>query len=248
MAVGGLLRSPIAQVGAPEEADSMSAWDWLFLSSVGLFVALAALILLILFLRVVRTEPATAQQQSDPAPYDASQDRSIVRWQLGLGAFLVLAGATLGVVVHEIGPDSDADVGLSIATAVIGVGAALLPAGAAATASNRILASLPKTGESTAQTPTLSEVRPEEADKGIEKKEVRLKGTGFVAGATVKVEDPVGGSEERKTTFMSDTELKVTLEKKDLEKEGTLRLSVKTPAGTSTSKDFTVKVKSADNP
>jgi hypothetical protein len=121
----------------------VSAWDWLWVAAIGFLIVLAGLVA---FLTAVwKLRP---QRAGDPsASYDPAKDRTIIITQLGLGTLLVLVGAALGVIVHEVGPDSANDIALSIATAVIGVGAALLPAGAAATASSRILQSLPERGE-----------------------------------------------------------------------------------------------------
>jgi hypothetical protein len=63
--------------------------------------------------------------------------------QMRYGCALVTVGAGLAVV-FGLAFDDETGVALSIGTAVIGVGAALLPAGAAANASTRILQTLPQ--------------------------------------------------------------------------------------------------------
>lgn len=89
---------------------------------------------------------ATAMAQDPDA-----DDRKIVRYQLWFGTFLVVFGASLLLLfkwsnllaVGAAGNDSLNAIGSGASTAVIGVGAALLPGGAAASASSRILAGLP---------------------------------------------------------------------------------------------------------
>jgi hypothetical protein len=71
-----------------------------------------------------------------------SSDHRIVLAQLRYGSLLVIGGASLAVIFGLTFND-DKGVALAIGTAVVGAGAALLPAGAAATASNRILQTLP---------------------------------------------------------------------------------------------------------
>jgi hypothetical protein len=78
----------------------------------------------------------------------SSRDRTIILIQLGLGAGLVIFGALLLVIFKatNVLGTSNSDlttIGGNIATGVLGVGAALLPAGAASAAGTRILASLP---------------------------------------------------------------------------------------------------------
>jgi hypothetical protein len=75
-------------------------------------------------------------------------DRSIIVLQLALGTFLVVFGALLLVIFKAtdvLGTPSVSTIGGNVATGVLGVGAALLPAGAAGAASTRILAQLPAT-------------------------------------------------------------------------------------------------------
>jgi hypothetical protein len=78
-----------------------------------------------------------------------ASDRSIILIQLGLGASLVVFGAMLLVIFKatNVFGSSGSDlttIGGNVATGVLGIGAALLPAGAASAASSRILASLPQ--------------------------------------------------------------------------------------------------------
>lgn len=77
-----------------------------------------------------------------------SRDRTIILIQLGIGAGLVVFGALLLVIfraTNVLGTSSSdlTTIGGNVATAVLGIGAALIPAGAAGAASSRILASLP---------------------------------------------------------------------------------------------------------
>lgn len=69
-----------------------------------------------------------------------TDDRAIVRVQLAWGAILVIVGAIIGVIclcfIHP--RDEVAGPVLALATAVIGAGATLLPAGAAGSASARM--------------------------------------------------------------------------------------------------------------
>jgi len=81
-------------------------------------------------------------------PSAPTSDRSIILIQLGLGASLVVFGAMLLVIFKatNVFGSSNSDlttIGGNVATGVLGIGAALLPAGAASAASSRILASLP---------------------------------------------------------------------------------------------------------
>jgi hypothetical protein len=70
---------------------------------------------------------------------DGSADHLIIVSQLWLGGLLVVLGATLGLIFGVLlGANDTNKIALSIGTAVIGVGAALLPAGAAASASARL--------------------------------------------------------------------------------------------------------------
>lgn len=64
-------------------------------------------------------------------------ERSIIKWQLGVGAFLIAFGAALGLVFGVLLEDGTDGISLAIGTAVIGAGAALLPPGAAAGAGER---------------------------------------------------------------------------------------------------------------
>ncbi len=89
---------------------------------------------------------ATGQVPSTPRSPGRPTDRSIIVVQLILGTFLVIFGALLLVIFKAtdvLGTPSLGNVGGNVATAVLGVGAALLPAGAAGAASTRILAQLP---------------------------------------------------------------------------------------------------------
>src|SRR3954452_5771211 len=71
-------------------------------------------------------------------------DHTIVKLQLWLGFWLVVLGGAGAIVFGVLLSDRDIEgVALAIGTAVIGVGAALLPPGAAGSASARILSPLP---------------------------------------------------------------------------------------------------------
>jgi hypothetical protein len=92
-------------------------------------------------------------------PGSTIQDRTIILTQLGLGASLVVFGALLLVIfkaTNVFGTSSSdlTTIGGNVATAVLGIGAALLPAGAASAASSRILASLPS--QPAQQAPTIT--------------------------------------------------------------------------------------------
>lgn len=79
--------------------------------------------------------------------FSERRDRSIILAQLILGTLLVIFAALLLVIfkaTNVLGTSSDLTaIAGNVATGVLGVGAALLPAGAAASASARILAGLP---------------------------------------------------------------------------------------------------------
>jgi hypothetical protein len=75
----------------------------------------------------------------------ALDDRGLIRWQMMLGSGLITFGA-LSIPLFQVsgvlnGPTATA--AFAVATGVIGAGAAMLPTGAAAGASARILRSLP---------------------------------------------------------------------------------------------------------
>jgi hypothetical protein len=89
----------------------------------------------------------------------STSDRTIILVQLGLGVGLVVFGALLLVIFKATDVFGTANsnlttIGGNIATGVLGVGAALLPAGAASAASSRILASLPS--QPTTQPPVVT--------------------------------------------------------------------------------------------
>jgi hypothetical protein len=75
----------------------------------------------------------------------ALEERGLIRWQMLLGSGLIAFGA-LSIPLFQVsgvldGPTATA--AFAVATGVIGAGAAMLPTGAAAGASARILGSLP---------------------------------------------------------------------------------------------------------
>ena len=72
-------------------------------------------------------------------------DRGLIRWQMLLGSGLIAFGA-LSIPLFQVSGVLDgqaATAAFAVATGVIGAGAAMLPTGAAAGASARILRSLP---------------------------------------------------------------------------------------------------------
>jgi hypothetical protein len=76
-------------------------------------------------------------------------DRRLIRWQMALGSGLIAFGA-LSIPLFQMSGVLDgqtATAAFAVATGVIGAGAAMLPTGAAAGASARILRSLPDQGE-----------------------------------------------------------------------------------------------------
>jgi hypothetical protein len=84
---------------------------------------------------------ATRQKQ-------ALDDRGLIRHQMGLGAGLIAFGA-LSIPLFQLTgvlEGETATAAFAVATGVIGAGAAMLPTGAAAGASARILGSLPNQG------------------------------------------------------------------------------------------------------
>jgi hypothetical protein len=79
----------------------------------------------------------------------ALEERGLIRWQMWLGSGLIAMGV-LSIPLFQVsgvldGPTATA--GFAVATGVIGAGAAMLPTGAAAGASARILRSLPDRNE-----------------------------------------------------------------------------------------------------
>jgi hypothetical protein len=75
----------------------------------------------------------------------ALDDRGLIRWQMMLGSGLITFGA-LSIPLFQVSGVLDgqaATAAFAVATGVIGAGAAMLPTGAAAGASARILRSLP---------------------------------------------------------------------------------------------------------
>jgi hypothetical protein len=75
----------------------------------------------------------------------ALEERGLIRWQMLLGSGLIAFGA-LSIPLFQVSGVLDgqtATAAFAVATGVIGAGAAMLPTGAAAGASARILRSLP---------------------------------------------------------------------------------------------------------
>jgi hypothetical protein len=86
------------------------------------------------------------------------KDRTIILTQLYLGVGLVVFGAMLLAIfkaTNVLGTSSSdlTTIGGNVATGVLGIGAALLPSGAASAASSRILAGLPS--QTTTQAPVI---------------------------------------------------------------------------------------------
>jgi hypothetical protein len=79
----------------------------------------------------------------------ALDDRGLIRWQMMLGSGLITFGA-LSIPLFQVSGvlnGQAATAAFAVATGVIGAGAAMLPTGAAAGASARILRSLPDQGD-----------------------------------------------------------------------------------------------------
>jgi hypothetical protein len=77
------------------------------------------------------------------------EDRGLIRWQMLLGSGLIAFGA-LSIPLFQVSgvlEGQTATAAFAVATGVIGAGAAMLPTGAAAGASARILRSLPDKSE-----------------------------------------------------------------------------------------------------
>jgi hypothetical protein len=88
----------------------------------------------------------------------ALDDRGLIRHQMQLGAGLIAFGA-LSIPLFQMTGVLDgqtATAAFAVATGVIGAGAAMLPTGAAAGASARILRSLPDQDDATNQRGTLN--------------------------------------------------------------------------------------------
>jgi hypothetical protein len=85
------------------------------------------------------------RQISSPGRKQALEERGLIRSQMRLGAGLIALGA-LSIPLFQVSgvlEGQAATAAFAVATAVIGAGAAMLPTGAAAGASARILRSLP---------------------------------------------------------------------------------------------------------
>jgi hypothetical protein len=124
----------------------MSPWDWCALSLITLVVVLGALVLVYWALRAINNSIKKGAPMLT-AGEDATRaaDRMIVLSQLWMGVGLIVFGAGIAVLFGVVFSDRDIDkIALSIGTAVIGTGAALLPAGASASASGRINTSIQK--------------------------------------------------------------------------------------------------------
>jgi hypothetical protein len=74
--------------------------------------------------------PAPAPDRATDRTADGTSDRGLILHQLYVACGLILAGAAFGLVGTRV---ADPTTGATVGTAVIGAGAALLPAGAAAT-------------------------------------------------------------------------------------------------------------------
>jgi hypothetical protein len=87
----------------------------------------------------------TSNTNSKPTRDQALEERDLIRWQMWLGSGLITFGA-LTIPLFQVSDVLDgqtATAAFAVATGVIGAGAAILPTGAAAGASARILRSLP---------------------------------------------------------------------------------------------------------
>jgi hypothetical protein len=123
----------------------MSPWDWLALTLIALVVVAGVIVLVYWAFRAINRAMPSPGGAGDQA--SRSADRLIVLSQLWMAVGLIVFGAGIAVIFGVLFSDRDIDkVALSIGTAVIGTGAALLPAGASASASGRILDSLKKVG------------------------------------------------------------------------------------------------------
>ena len=92
---------------------------------------------------------ATTPVRRRAAHEQALEERGLIRAQMRLGTGLIAFGA-LSIPLFQVSGVMDgqaATASFAIATAVIGAGAAMLPTGAAAGASARILRSLPDQDE-----------------------------------------------------------------------------------------------------
>jgi hypothetical protein len=125
------------------------------------------------------SNPGGAGSNPGGAP-GSGNDRMIIVVQLVVGAVLVMFAALLLVifkVTNVLGGSGDLTaVAGSVATGVLGVGAALLPSGAAASASARILSGLPS--QPAAQVPVVAGVTATHLDTGS-----------HVAGSLVTADD-----------------------------------------------------------
>jgi hypothetical protein len=90
----------------------------------------------------------TSNTGSNATRDQALEERRLIRWQMWLGSGLIAFGA-LSIPLFQVSGVLDgqtATAAFAVATGVIGAGAAMLPTGAAAGASARILRSLPDQG------------------------------------------------------------------------------------------------------
>jgi hypothetical protein len=87
----------------------------------------------------------TSNTDSKPTRNQALEERDLIRWQMWLGSGLITFGALMIPLFQVSGvlDGQTATAAFAVATGVIGAGAAILPTGAAAGASARILRSLP---------------------------------------------------------------------------------------------------------
>ncbi len=90
-----------------------------------------------------------------PSGAAGSEEHKIIRSQLRFSATLILGGAVAVIAFKLTGvlDGNNATAAFGLATAIIGAGAAMLPTGAAAGASARILRALPDNGAGNADTP-----------------------------------------------------------------------------------------------
>ena len=140
---------------------------------------------------------ATRQKQ-------ALDDRGLIRHQMRLGAGLIAFGAPFNPLFQMTGvlDGQTATAAFAVATGVIGAGAAMLPTGAAAGASARILRSLPaRTAEppTSAATSTASPTTP-----GLDRYEGEQWPAQPAPGRPVTCPAPCANSGPTRTTLTSE--------------------------------------------
>jgi hypothetical protein len=98
----------------------------------------AGVVLVVLFVWMsVRYLTGVSRSGGSASPTHLDQDRYIVVTQLRLGVLLIVFGAAVGII-FGLAFDDNKGVALALGTAALGAGAAMLPGGASAQASNRL--------------------------------------------------------------------------------------------------------------